>query len=131
MNIAVDVDGVVHAFSAKSKNVEARIGATVTHHGMLLLSAVKAHAAGRPGPRMITGDYNRSIALDVVRGADGSHTARIGTSKVQGARLEFGFFGVDSRGRNYHQSAYPHFGPAFDQIAPQFVDAVVRLAGED
>jgi len=97
----------------------ARAYKIVAHHGLKLQARVKANAAGRPGPRMVTGDYNRSIMLEVGMDAGGP-TARVGTNRPQGRRLELGFSGTDSLGRTYRQPPFPHFGPAIDEIGPGF-----------
>lgn len=97
--------------------------------GIVLQGRVKARAAGRPGPRMQTADYNRSISLRV--GVDGqSVAASVGTNRPQGRRLEFGFVGTDSLGRSYDQPAYPHFGPAHDETAPEYAAAIAGIADD-
>lgn len=95
----------------------------VRHHGRLLQTRVKARASGRPGPRTVTGDYRRSIGMQMRGSAEvGTVSAVVGTNKPQGRRLEFGFVGADSAGRVYDQPPYPHFGPAFDETVEQFLD---------
>lgn len=108
----------------------------VVYHGALLQSAVKRNASQprtnpRPssspeGPRLLNGDYNRSIDRATERAA-GRSIVRVGTNAIQGRRLEFGFTGVDSAGRNVDQRPYPHFGPALDEIAPGFEADVQAL----
>lgn len=105
----------------------AKIGLLVRHHGMMLQTKTKAYASkprtGPPGPRIQTGDYVRSISLNVNRSGD-SLEAIVGTNKPQGRRLEFGFVGTDSIGRHYDQPPYPHFRPALLEVAPAFFAAV-------
>jgi hypothetical protein len=98
----------------------------VQHYGSRLLTMVRANASGRPGPRVQTGDYRRSINLDIA-GVRGSVSATVGTNRPQGRRLEFGFNGTDSAGRSYNQPPLPHFGPAAAAIEPEFVAAVQAL----
>lgn len=121
---AVEVAGWLHG-----RNVALRPAAValVRHWGVRLQAQVKANASGRPGPRMITGDYNRSIALDVDAG--NQPAARVGTNRPQARRLEFGFHGVDSLGRSYDQPPFPHFGPAHSTIGPLFEAAAAELLG--
>ncbi len=107
-----------------------RAFAVTQHFGVVLQGRVKANAAGRPGPRIQTGDYSRSISLRVGREAGGV-AARVGTNRPQGRRLEFGFHGADTKGRVYNQAALPHFGPAFDKTAPEFEAAVVAIGQVD
>lgn len=60
-----------------------------------------------------TGTYRRSIHSAVVRQGRGSVLAATGTNVAYAMRLEFGFVGTDSLGRNYHQGAQPHIRPAY------------------
>lgn len=101
--------------------------ATVVH-GAMLQRAVVANASGRPGPEAPTGDYRRSINRRTEKRAAGSIT-QVGTDKPQARRLEHGFVGVDSLGRSYDQPPYPHFGPAFDEVAPKFEAAIEAIPG--
>lgn len=73
------------------------------HFGQLISAQVKANASGRPGPRVQTGDYRRSINSRSTRSVAsvGEVSAEIGTNKPQGRRLEFGFHGTDSLGRHF------------------------------
>lgn len=80
-------------------------------------SIVRGRASGRPGPRVITGDYRRSISGDIIEGGLGRIVGQIGSNAAQARRLEFGFFGPDSLGRRYNQSPYPHFGPSVPDIS--------------
>jgi hypothetical protein len=87
----------------------------VDQSSALLLTQVKAHASGRPGPNVQTGDYRRSWTRQKVK--DGYS---VGTNRPQARRLEFGFNGVDSLGRYYNQPPYPHLQPAIDIVEPVF-----------
>jgi hypothetical protein len=78
-------------------------------------SIVRGKASGRPGPRVITGDYRRSIVGEVAR-AGASFFGQIGTNAAQGLRLENGFHGPDSINRFYNQPAFPHFGPSVPEV---------------
>ena len=106
----------------------AKVVAVTQHYGVVLQGAVKVRARGRPGPRSQTGDYNRSIGLEITTAASGPE-ARVGTNKVQGPRLEHGFKGTDSLGRNYDQEPLPHFGPGFDETEPKYVAALAEIPG--
>lgn len=96
------------------------VARVVRHHGQLLVTRVKAKARGRPGPRMVTGDYNRSWGGQFGF-LDGGPTFVAGTNNPQGRRLEFGFEGEDSLGHYYDQPPFPHAGPAVDETEPGFV----------
>jgi hypothetical protein len=95
-------------------------------------SIVRGKARGRPGPRAITGDYNRSIVGDSERSGT-RITGQIGTSAAQGRRLELGFVGTDSLGRNYQQPPFPHFGPSVPEVtalANEQIGAEIKAALE-
>jgi hypothetical protein len=79
-------------------------------YGVIYLNRVKARASGRPGPRVITGAYRRSIHMRMESMA-GNPVAIVGTDAPQAHRLEYGGAGVDSRGRHWHQSPLPHWEP--------------------
>lgn len=78
-------------------------------------SMVRGRASGRPGPRVITGDYRRSWTHDTEIGA-GILRAQIGTNKPQGPRLEYGYEGPDVLGRVFDQPPYPHVKPVADEM---------------
>lgn len=105
---------------------DARVRAVVQHYGHLLRTQVMRNASGRPGPNVVTGDYRRSITVRFGSGG-GTFLAVVGTNLPQGRRLEYGFHGTDSLGRTYAQPPFPHFGPAFDFLAPQFVRALQTI----
>ena len=46
--------------------------------------------------------------------------ARVGPCVAYGARVEFGFVGKDSLGRNYNQPTHPYLTPAIEQIRKEF-----------
>ena len=121
-------EAISGSFLAAAKGVDVELGKKVRHYGQLLRTRVMAKASGRPGPRSITGDYRRSWVLEY-RGRGGGSTSTVGTSAPQGRRLEFGFHGMDSLGRNYNQPPYPHARPAFDETAPEFELAVTTMVG--
>lgn len=128
LSIHTNAAEVAAFFDQRADELRPRSVALVRHWGVRLLAAVKAHAAGRPGPRMVTGDYNRSWTLDV--STQGSPTARAGTNRPQGRKLELGWHGIDSLGRHSDQPPYPHAGPGYDDVAPGFEEAAANLIGD-
>ncbi|TLQ46073.1 HK97 gp10 family phage protein [Streptomyces marianii] len=105
------------------------VASVVQHYAMLLETAIKANASGRPGPNAPTGDYRRSWTHEV--STSGLHVeAIVGTNKPQSRRLEYGFVGADSLGRIYNQPPYPHVGPAVEQVRPAFLAAVGAVVGD-
>lgn len=125
-----DLNRLIADLTRASARAQVRATKKVQHFGVILQGRVKARAAGRPGPRMQTGDYNRSIGLRVGIEEGGVIAASVGTNRPQGRRLEFGFHGVDSLGRRYDQPPFPHFGPALDETAPEFVKAMRDLGAD-
>lgn len=87
------------------------------------LARVKANASGRPGPRRVTGDYTRSMSVNVTY-TGGGVTADIGTNAAQALRLEFGFHGTDRIGRRYNQSPLPHWRPMWEWLEGRYFAAV-------
>jgi len=120
MNIFTDASRVVSEMLFESAAVQKTVRDKMVHHGQLLRTRVMAKASGRPGPNTITGDYRRSISMQVEE-VPGRTTVTVGTNAPQGRRLEFGFNGVDSLGRAYNQPPFPHWGPAIDEIVPGLV----------
>lgn len=117
-----------------------KAGTITRHFGQMLLTKVRAntqsatHKPGRPhiggyqgeGPNKATANYQRSWGLEMLYGGIGPE-AHVGTNAPQARRLEQGFIGQDSLGRNYHQLPLPHAGPALDEIAPEFAAALVEV----
>jgi hypothetical protein len=130
VNIITNARVVAVEFGAAAGKVDDAALKVVRHHTQLLSTRVKARASGRPGPRVITGDYRRSIAHNTRK--YGPHVVgQVGTNNPQGRRLEYGFTGVDSLGRFYDQPPLPHFGPALDETQAQFIkdlsDVVINV----
>lgn len=115
------------AFELSAATADERAAKVVRRHGLLLVTRIKGRASGRPGPRVITGDYRRSWTLETgTRG--GAQAAIAGTNAPQGARLENGFVGVDSLGRHYDQPPFPHVRPAVAETEPGFLADLAREA---
>jgi hypothetical protein len=83
---------------------------------------MKGKASGRPGPRVITGDFRRSIVGQVIGVSGGVWSIQIGSNAPQAARLEYGFSGPDILGRVFDQPPFPYAGPS----AP----AILQLGGD-
>lgn len=76
-------------------------------------------ASGRPGPNIVTGDYVSRFRIVESR-EGGEYTASVVNDHPAGPRLELGYVGRDSLGRNYSQPPYPHWRPAAEEVGPQF-----------
>lgn len=144
--ITLEADGI-HNLGAELRAVGTRVQRygppVVRNNARDLQRAVIAHAQGRPGPEVRTGDYIRSIKVST-SGLIGSEyasqagrisrgfEAEVYTDAPFARRLEFGFVGVDSAGRHYDQPPYPHWAPAVREVEDKFfaeMDATVTLAG--
>lgn len=98
--------------------------------GKALVEAATQNARGRPGPEEVTGDYIDSFYYEVV---DDVETASVyaGTDEPYAMRLEYGFVGIDSLGRDYHQPPFPHWGPAADEVEPMYEESLIQMADLD
>lgn len=113
-------------FAAAGAAFATQSAAKTAHYGALLQTRVRANASGRPGPRVITGNYRSSIGLSLSTSGAVSK-AVVGTNAPQGRRLELGFADTDSLGRAYNQPPFAHFGPAFDEIKDDYAQAIGGL----
>jgi hypothetical protein len=82
-------------------------------------------APGDP-PKVLTGRLKQSWGHDVIR-RKASVVGRVGTDVVYDPRLELGFVGTDSLGRNYNQAPRPHVRPAFEETKRKAAKALVRV----
>lgn len=124
---AIGADAVAKGFALTAATADKKTAAVVRKWGLLLRTKVMGRASGRPGPRVVTGNYRRSITAEFGR-QGGAHTAIVGTNAPQGRRLEYGFVGSDALGRHYNQPPFPHFNPAADEVEGPFTEEVARLA---
>ena len=92
--------------------------------GALIEAAWKGNATGRPGPRVVTGNFRRSINTEDVDIPGTESAVSVGTNAPQGARLEFGFVGRDALGRNYNQKPYPSLEPAIQSKGEEALDII-------
>jgi hypothetical protein len=67
-------------------------------------------------PNIVTGTLRRSIRSTGVVKLAGGWTTTVGPTAVYGRRVELGFSGRDSLGRQYNQPAYPYFGPGVKEV---------------
>ena len=126
MSAAEDAMRIAHELVGIGVKVSSGSDRLTRHYGAMTVTRVRANASGRPGPRVISGQYRGSWNLQVRQTAGGTE-ASAGTNHPAGPRLEKGFVGQDSLGRVYHQPPYPHVGPAADLIGPQYMQAIEQL----
>lgn len=94
-----------------------------------LRDQVIANAQGAPGPQVITGDYIASIQIQTSGSSTfgtglGYGEAIVVSDAPQANRLEYGYVGIDSLGRQYNQPPFPHWQPALDMVEPQYIQAL-------
>ena len=82
-----------------------------------------------PGPNIVTGAYVSSFqaGVDIRRTTIG---AWLSNDSPQAARLEFGFYGIDSLGRNYSQAPRPHMRPALIETQLWYLDRAISIIEE-
>jgi hypothetical protein len=96
------------------------------------LEKVRDNASGRPGPERVTGEYVNAMTSRVsVSG--GIVEGEIYVSMPRALRLEFGFVGTDSLGRQVSAPPYPHWRPTAewleDRVPDVLGDAVAKAVG--
>lgn len=77
---------------------------------VLLAAAQPIRNAAIPKAPYVTGTLRRSIRTEEEAGS-----VRVGTDVPYAARIEYGFVGKDSRGREYNQAPNPYLRPAVDE----------------
>jgi hypothetical protein len=117
------------ALEAAARKVGPTFARTVRHEAALLSAVIQLNATGRPGPNVITGRYRASWRTEV-RTVPGGGQATVGTDAVQGPRLEWGFVGTDSLGRQYNQPPYAHVQPALAVFQPAFPKQILKAIEE-
>jgi hypothetical protein len=120
-------EALAAALDAGGLRVQVRTPVVLRHYGQLYQTRVRSGASGRPGPRAVTGDYRRSITLEMGL-VDGFPAAIVGTISPQARRLEYGFVGADSLGRHYNQPPFPHWDPPLAGIVEELTAALADLA---
>jgi len=101
----------------------------------LLLDEVRTEVSkpgpepSKPGepPRRQSGAYKRSLesATDFGFGGDWA-IGRVGSNSHYARRLELGFVGTDSLGRNYNQLPRPHFRPVHRRLEGRIARIIVK-----
>jgi hypothetical protein len=134
-SIRSNADQVGAALAARTSRLMPRVMRAVMHAALMVQTRTQANASlpasGPPGPRAITGDYRGSWGVTQPTVTSGGFAATVATNKPQARRLEYGFVGVDARGRHYNQRPYPHLRPAVEATEPEFQAALRAAVQED
>lgn len=112
-------------FTEAGEEAQRKADGKTRHHAMLLETRIKGHASGRPGPRVITGNYRRSWTTRHF-----GHSSMVGSNAPQARRLEYGFYGPDRLGRVYNQPPFPHVGPAVDETISGYQRDLLSIADD-
>lgn len=130
MGVSVRIQGdeaIATALRTLNPRLKARTTAAVHQFAVLLTERIQTAASGRPGPNIVSGQLYGSILIDHTLGdVDGWGAATVYTATVYAPRLEFGFYGTDSLGRNYNQPPYPFFGRAVEGSVGEFASVMQR-----
>ena len=90
--------------------------------GAHLIEAQAKQSMNGPGPQVRTGTLRRSInVISTTTLGGGSYQARIAPTVIYGRRMELGYHGTDSLGRNYSnpgQRAYPYLSTGLNRSLP-------------
>ena len=119
---------LIAALDGGAQLLDELVPAVVEKSAVDLVTLTQRNASGRPGPNAPTGDYRGSWRVEAVHDGPGETSRSVGTDRAQANRLEHGFVGRDSLGREYDQQPYPHHGPAVDVIEPNFQAAMEKVA---
>lgn len=89
--------------------------------------ANRRYQASAPGeaPAVMLSNYMNSIT-HVVQKKPGEIVGIVGTNQKQGRRLEFGFVGVDARGRRYNQAPRPHMRKTYEKNKQEIIKRLSR-----
>lgn len=104
-------------FLRKAAILPKEVEQSTDEHAQLLLSMIQANAPVR------TGHYRASWHIE----RDGNRRV-VTTLEPYGRRLELGFYGTDSLGREYHQAPQPHVTPAADAVETLYVGDMMVVA---
>lgn len=80
------------------------------------------------GPGVVTGRLRDSIRIQGRVTSLHTHQVHVVAQRPQARRLELGFHGTDSRGRYYHQPAYPYMNPARDFVLASVLPGLIKDA---
>lgn len=112
---------IASSFESRVAAIVRALGEEALNEPLLAGGWIIANEAKKRAPYK-TGTLRRDIRPEIVE--DG--VVAVGTSVPYGRRIEFGFIGKDSRGRNYHQAARPYLRPAYDEKKNEAIAEVVE-----
>lgn len=134
MEIEVDASELVYLakrMEDRRRRIRRKIRKAGREAAPFLRESLVRHASGRPGPNVETGQYISSFYAVLEESAEDAVLITAGNPSPQAARLEYGFFGIDSAGRNYAQPAYPHFRPALLETQEWYLHQMKQILKEE
>lgn len=134
MEIMIDASqltALVKRFEDRPRKIRRKMRNVARDTPDYMKAALVRHASGRPGPNVVTGGYVGAFYTALLNADDDAVIVVGGNPSPQAARLEYGFFGVDSLGRNYAQPAYPHFRPALIETQRWYLDQMKKILREE
>ncbi len=111
---------IAESFTSKMAAIAAALGGDGLDEALLAAGWVIANDAKRRAP-YITGTLRRSIRVEVREHG----VVVVGSEVPYARRIEYGFIGKDSRGRNYHQAAQPYLRPAMDENKDEVRETII------
>lgn len=127
-SVWLGINEAIAALAKMDARVDGATALTAVQVGALLEAKAKnnfegSHKRGEPRvpngdnkPNVVTGTLRRSIRSTPTVKIAGGYTTMVGPTTEYGRRVELGFVGRDSLGRNYNQPPYPYFGPAVEEV---------------
>jgi hypothetical protein len=125
----IGISEAIAALASMDKRVDAASMVTTVQVSAEVEARAKAnfvgsHRRGQPHisngppdrPNIVTGTLRRSIRSTPMVRLAGGYSSTVGPTVVYGRRVELGFKGTDSLGRNYNQPGYEYFGPAVKEV---------------
>ncbi len=120
MSITSNADEVAASLGKVASAVPVALKGGLKVGGRILQAQIQALAP------VDTGDYRRSWTTRSF-GSRATPSVSVGTNKVQGPRLEFGFMNMtDALGRRFQQKAQPHVEPALKLSQERVIAALTR-----
>lgn len=120
----VDVSRLKAKLEAKRATITARLPEIV------LAGAVPIEAQAKSNAPVVSGALRDSIDTQIVSQSETQVVAQIAPHTPYAHRIERGFIGIDSLGRNYHQPAEPYMRPAYEEKKQEAKDIMVTMIKE-
>lgn len=115
--VVVGARNIQGQFIAKAAVLSREIEGSLDVHAALLLGEIQRRAPVRSGRYVSSWHIERN-----------GNQRLVGSDQPYGRRLEHGFVGTDSLGREYNQAPQPHVRPAADAIDNLYTQDMIIVA---